>query len=257
MKKNRLFSFIALVSLALLFSDCVMREMHESAEGSIDASKNRSSGPSPVTNGFAVGGNVGYLMVEDFQTGMAFNSGGQHKEFDQPDPLGENPAGGPSDGQRTGNYSFMRPRPVAPPPNYWSLSEELEFVGKGNKTDAGGGDSETDHLYYLELPVLINYNMKVNGGNTLTFGAGPYAAAGLFAHYSSSFQGQTMSGSLKFGSNADIPRMDYGLQFKAQYMVCPKVSVGLNFDLGLRNIGDPVDKAYNNSLGLNVGYRIK
>ena len=151
----------------------------------------------------------------------------------------------------------MRPRATPAPANYWSLSEGLEFVSKGTKTDAGAGGSETDDLYYLELPVLLNYNMKVNGDHELSFGAGPYAAAGLFANYSSTFQGQTQSGTLKFGSNADFPRMDYGLQFKAGYMVCPKVSVGLNFDLGLRNIGDPVDKAYNTSLGFNVGYRIK
>lgn len=256
MKKNILFTIIVLVSLAILFSGCVIETIHSRVKASLDAAKNRSSGPSPVSNKMTAGQNVGWEISEDM--GMAINhTSGGAKNFDQPDPLGDNPAGGPSDGLRNGNYSFMRPRAAAPPPAYWSLSEELEFVGKGNKTDAGGGDTETDHLYYLELPVLMNYNMKVNGGNQLTFGAGPYAAAGLFAHYSATSQGQTMSGSLKFGSNADIPRMDYGLQFRAGYMICPKVSVGLNFDLGLRNIGDPVDKAYNNSLGLSVGYSIK
>jgi len=259
MKKNLLFRFIGLILLAQLLSGCVIRSVHQQAQASIDAAKDRYNGVSPVTNDPELSWNIAYIMLEEFQFGMAGNSGGQYKYngFDQPDPLRDNPAGGPSDGLRARNYSFMGPRAAAPPPNYWSLSESLEFVGKGNKTDAGAGGSETDHLYYLELPVLLNYNMKVNGDHELSFGAGPYAAAGLFANYSSTFQGQTQSGTLKFGSNADFPRMDYGLQFKAGYMVCPKVSVGLNFDLGLRNIGDPVDKAYNTSLGFNVGYRIK
>ncbi|HVW12881.1 MAG TPA: porin family protein [Mucilaginibacter sp.] len=256
MKRNILLTFAGLVLPVFLFSGCVIKEMHESAEGSIDAGKNRYSGVSPIKNGFSESGNVGYLMVEEWQFGMGGNFVG-HKEFDQPDPLGSSDAGGPSDGRRRGNYSLLSPRAAAEPANYWSLSEELEFIGKGNKIDAGGGDSETDHLYYLEVPVLMNYNMKINGGNNLYFGLGPYVAAGLFAHFHSVSQGQTTSGSLNFGSNADYPRMDYGLQAKAGYMITPKISLSLNYDFGLRNIGDPVDKAYNNVFGLSVGYRLK
>jgi len=255
MKKDRLFIGIGLVSLILLFSGCIIRDAHQNAQASIDANKNRSSGVSPIKNDPDIGWNVGYIMIEEFQFGMGGNFVG-HKEFDQPDPLGSDAAGGPSDGRHTSNYSFMRPRPAATPANFWSLSEELEFIAKGNKIDAGGGDSENDHLYYLELPVLLNYNMKVNGGNNLSFGLGPYVATGLFAHYTASFQGETQSGSLKFGS-AGVPRMDYGVQFKAGYQVCPKVTLSLNYDLGLRNIGDDADKSYNNSFGLCVGYRIK
>lgn len=242
--------------LLLLSSGCVIRSVHQQAEASIDLSKNRYSGVSPIKNDPEAGWNVGYLMIEDFQIGMGSNPGGQYKMFDQPDPLGSD-AGGPSDGQRTPNYNFIHPRPAAAPDNYFTLSEEAELISKPNKIDAGGGDSETDHLYYLEVPVLLNYNLKVNGGNNLYFGLGPYAAVGLWANYSSTFEGQTQSGSLKFGSNADIPRMDYGLQAKAGYMITPKISLALTWDLGIRNIGSPDDKAYNNCFGLNVGYRFK
>ena len=239
-----------------LFTGCVIRSAHQQAEASLDLSKHRSSGVSPDKNDPEVGWNVGYLMIEEFEFGIGGNYVG-HKEFDQADPASEGTAGGPSDGQRTPNYNFIHPRPAVSPDNYFTLSEEIEFINKPNKIDAGGGDSETDQLYYLEVPILLNYNLKVNGGNNLYFGLGPYAAVGLFAHYSSSFEGQTQSGSLKFGSNADFPRMDYGLQAKAGYMITPKISLALTWDLGLRNLGDSEDKAYNNCFGFNVGYRFK
>lgn len=131
-------------------------------------------------------------------------------------------------------------------------------MGKGFKiiSDDGSG-RETDNLYYLEIPILANYNMKINGGNELSFGLGPYVAAGLFGHYSDTFDGGHDSGSLKFGGDQDYARMDYGLVLNAAYMVTPKISLALNYDIGLRNINMSDDKLYNRSFGFSVGYRIK
>jgi hypothetical protein len=254
MKKNILFTAIALSSLNFLLSGCfmpILRYKHENAQASIDFATGHHKGPSPEDLKMTPGENVGWQIVEPFITMTGNPSRGS--QFDQSDPL----PGGPSDGQGTGNHSFMR-SPAASPDKYFSLSEELEFVGKGMKFGGEAGGGETDHIYYLELPVLLNYNMKINGGNELHFGAGPYAAVALFGRYSSTFNGQTTSGSLKFGSNADFPRMDYGLQLGAGYMITSKFSVNVSYDWGLRNLNSgPPDELYNSVFGVSVGYWIK
>lgn len=230
--------------------------MHEEAVLSIEGSSASGSGSSGVQyhGSNTPGENAGFLMVEALNMGIPGRS--DPRKFDQPDPLGE-PDNGPSDGNKAGFANFLIMRP-APAPNSWfTISEEPQFVGKGFEQDAGGGDTENDHLYYLEVPVLINYNTKLANNHEFRVGIGPYAAVGLFGHYSSTFQGQTMSGSLKFGSNQDYTMMDYGAVINVGYQICPKVDLSLNYDLGLRNINDPADKVYNRSFGLNIGYRIK
>jgi len=230
--------------------------MHEEAAASADLTSGSGNGPSGIKyhGSRTPNENVGYLMNEAFLTGASNTT--HVSNFDQPDPFGA-PAGGPSDGSKAGNYNFMRPLAAPAPAYWWTLSEELMFVGKGFQQDAGGGDTENDHLYYLELPILVNYNTKLSNGHEFRIGAGPYAAMGLFGHYSSSFQGMTASGSLSFGSNKDYTMMDYGAVINVGYQVCSKVDLSLNYDLGFRNINGTEDKAYNRSFGLNIGYRIK
>lgn len=258
MKKNMLLASVSLVSLALLFSGCeALRDTHEEAMASLDAASAHYNGQSPYhTSSQTPTENVQWLMIEPFFTSVGTMGGGS--PFDQADPLGEAPAGGPSDGTGHANYAFLYPRPAAMPDTYFSLSEGIQFVGKGFKIipDDGNG-KESDHLYYLEIPIQANYNMKVNGGHELRFGLGPYVAAGLLGHYSDTFDGMTQSGSLKFGSNEDYSRMDYGVVLSAGYMISPKISLSLNYDLGLRNINMSDDKLYNRSAGLSLGYRIR
>ena len=250
--KGLLITAISLSALALLLAGC---DMIQDVKVSADSSSGHYKGDSPVKySSRTPTENVGYKLSESFIKGLNGNS--NPSGFDQPDPFGAL-SGGPSDGSKAGNYSFIRQAVAPAPDNYFSLSGELEFIGKGFKQDAGGGDTESDQLYYLELPVLINYNMMLANNHQLSFGVGPYAAAGLFGHYSSSFEGQSASGSLKFGSDADYTRMDYGAVINVGYQICPKVDLSLNYDFGLRNINDPADKLYNRSFGLNIGYRIK
>ena len=258
MRKNILLTAIILAPLALLFSGCItLQHIHHDAQVSVDIATGHFKGNSTFETHQKPGVNVGYLMSEPFAIAVSGNSG-SGSQFDQADPYALQPAGGPSDGakQAAVNWRTVHP-PVAPPPaGYFTLSEGLELVGKGFKTTDQAG-TESDALYYLELPVLVNYNMKVNGDHELRFGLGPYAAAALFGHYSGNFGGMHTSGSLKFGPTADYNRMDYGLVLNAGYMICPKVSLSLNYDLGLRNIYSPEDKIFNRSVGLSLGYRIK
>ncbi|MBS1502054.1 MAG: PorT family protein [Bacteroidetes bacterium] len=257
--KNNLLLIATLSSFGLLCSGCLeVRDMHHDAVVSVDRATGHYTGDSPRRFDNTTGENVGWLMSEAFTTGTGTGSFGSSPKFDQPDPLGETPAGGPSDGRRQGDYSFT-PAPVAVPANaYFSLSEELELVAKGfSVAPTNGVGSEADHLYYLEIPVLVNYNMKLDGGHELRFGLGPYVAAALFGHYSGNYGGTQSSGSLTFGSEGDYARTDYGVVLNAGFMITPKISVALNYDWGLRNIYAPGDNTYNRSIGLNLGYRIK
>ncbi|MBS1526305.1 MAG: PorT family protein [Bacteroidetes bacterium] len=266
MKKNVLLTAIALLPLTILFAECspmLAGMMHEDAEASIDAANGHYTGDSPYNfKGQTVNENVGFLMSEPFYTSIGSPPSGIGGYFDQPDPLGNGQqiGGGPSNGAGHANCNFSQ-LPVTPPPaRYFSLSEELQLVGKGFKVGpTDGTGSEADHLYYLEIPVLANYNMKIKGGNELRFGFGPYIAAGLFGHYSESFNGTDDSGSLKFGgSDGDYKRMDYGIALNAAYMITPKISVALNYDFGLANVNlTQGDNLYNRSFGLSLGYRIK
>jgi hypothetical protein len=255
MKKNILLTAAALSAASLLFSGCqASKRMHDDAEASVDIATGNYKGDSRFATHQKPNVNVGWLITETFLTsGGSFATG---SGFDQTDSQDGLPAGGPSDGTKQGGYHFMLRPAVAVPSGYFTLSEELELVGKGFKTTDDAG-SETDDLYYLELPVLVNYNMKISGGNEFRIGLGPYAAAGIFGHYSGLYSGMHTSGSIKFGPNADYNRMDYGLVLNAGYMITPKISASLNYDLGLRNIYSADDKIFNRSFGLSVGYRIK
>lgn len=106
--------------LALLCSGCTaLRDMHEDAMASIDASSAHYNGQSPYhTSNNSPEANVKWLMVEPFFTSAGSMGGGSH--FDQPDPQGDIPTGGPSDRTRHNSYNFLRPPVTAPAAGYFS-----------------------------------------------------------------------------------------------------------------------------------------
>ncbi|HVW15682.1 MAG TPA: porin family protein [Mucilaginibacter sp.] len=250
--KRKLLPIIAiLLSTDLLLTGCDV--LHQQAVVSFDESHNYFDGKSVMTiKGEHASENFGYIASEGISMGIG-SSGSSNNQFDQADPTGLN--SGPSDG----SYNFLpmpMSKPAELPDNFFTVSEEIEFIGKGYKeTDEGG--TTNNSLYYLEIPVMINYNHKVQGDSYFHGGLGIYAAAGLFGHYSGTYQGQSMSGSLKFGSNADFDRMDYGLIINAGYNITKKIDVFLSYDLGLKNIYSPDDKLFNRTAAINLGYRFK
>ncbi len=253
MKKTNNFNPIFIVVLiAGLLTGCA--ETHQEAIASLDISTMHFNGVSDFT---VVGErelpNLGYLVVEDLLIGLADNPSGANTNKGGPYYAS---AGFIEENNRLSGLYFVSPGKVAKKTDFFSLSEELEFVGKGDKENSGNGTS-SNSLYYLEIPIVMNYNHIMSNGNALNGGVGLYAASGLFGHYSSTFNGMTTSGSIKFGPTADYDRMDYGIVLKAGYTFSKKISAFLNYDFGVRNIYSPEDKLFNRSLGINVAYRIK
>ncbi len=102
-------------------------------------------------------------------------------------------------------------------------------------------------MLYTDVPVVI--------GN-IYFGAGPYVGIGLSGKVK--VTGTTESQDIKFGSDGDFKRTDFGLngiaglEFKGGFLV------GLNYDLGLTDIGNDgtsESATKNRVFGLSVGFK--
>jgi hypothetical protein len=255
--KNRNFTLLIIMAvLAGLFSNCT--PMHQGALLSFDASTDHFHGYSNIkVEGSFYGANAGYIMVEDVLFGV---NTGVHPGIGMNPGKTYNLAGGPSDDGH--EYTpYIEPRSLQIPKNdFFTLSEEIELINKGDSEADGGSSAITKNsIYYLEVPVLLNYNHKLPNGNTLTGGLGIYAASALFGNYSGTYNGKTQSGSLSFGPNGDYDRMDYGLCIKGGYQFSKKFGAFINYDFGLKNLygnaGD--DKFFNRSLGINLAYMFK
>ena len=144
--------------------------------------------------------------------------------------------------QSVENGAFV---PIKKDDNYLYLSAELAFKLKSTK-ESDEGTTTTISLWYLQLPVLINYRYALADKSAIHVGVGPYAAMGLFGKFS----GAGNSATVHFGSsdNDDIKRS-----------FLKKWDVIVNYDLGLRQVSatppDPTSKI--RGFSLKIGYRIK
>jgi hypothetical protein len=135
----------------------------------------------------------------------------------------------------------------------WYLSEALDFTNIRTKYSSQGFDYSVK-LFYLQIPVLINYSYPLDESNSFHFGIGPYAGIGL----AGKFKSDGTERSVKFGSsdNDDLKRMNFGLEFNGGFRFMKKWDVILAYQLGLRNVSttppDPDTKI--RGLSLRVGY---
>ncbi|MFD0764162.1 porin family protein [Mucilaginibacter lutimaris] len=138
-----------------------------------------------------------------------------------------------------------------------SLQPALNFTGKGGKQEEDGNVAKIN-LYYLQLPVNIVYHAPVAIGNVY-FGAGPYAALGVTGKQKYTGGGVTQSEDITFGSDAgDVKRTDFGINGIAGVEFKNGFLVGLNYDLGLSDIGnDGTSQAStkNRVFGVSVGFK--
>jgi hypothetical protein len=254
--RGSLFYWVAFpMPLFFAFASCLTpKEDHMEAKASLDLIKINNKGVSYVDDKdqSEVSGNIGFLISEGFVYGK-----GAPNVLKTPRQK-EGVFGVAA--VNVDNNSFLSssytPEKTTMTGSFY-LSEGLDFVNKASNESQGNFTTKVS-LYYLQVPVLINYNHPINESNSIHFGLGPYAAIGLFGNYKSS----GISRSVKFGSSTnsdDLKRMDYGLAFNAGFRFLKKWDASLNYDLGLRNVSttppDPDTKI--RGFSLNVGYWFK
>lgn len=143
-----------------------------------------------------------------------------------------------------------------------SLQGGLSISGKGYKetwTETWGGipgseGSEeiktTLSLFYLEIPVTAVYHYK-----NFYVGAGPYFGYGLLGIWKWKSQSDSDSGNAFDKEDDGYGRTDFGAKFQAGYRVNDKISVGLDYGLGLTKLdSDWNDSPRNSVFSISLGY---
>lgn len=238
-----------LLAVFLLVTGC--DEMHEMACASLDLNHLDYTGPSPYPPPLGDPGfNLEYLWLE-YIGDLLF--GENRAAYDEP----YLPLDNATDANGKPLIPHLPPVTGAQAQNHnFSLSEGLEYVVKGGKQSDGGVTTVTK-LNYLEIPVLFNYNHTLgNGKSVFHAGLGPWVAIALSGKFKTAGQ-QT---AIKFGSNGDFNRMDFGAGFKVGFLFVRKWDVSLGYDLGMSNLlggGADGDKGKTRNLSLSLGYRIR
>jgi len=134
-----------------------------------------------------------------------------------------------------------------------SVQTGLLFSSKGYKISLEGGSGSLN-VNYLEIPINTIYKIEI-GSSKLCLSAGPYLA-------------YAVSGSAKFGDlELDVnigsddtdtfKALDYGLNIGAGVELNDKITIGLQYGIGLANISSYTGygtSAKNNVFGISVGY---
>lgn len=115
------------------------------------------------------------------------------------------------------------------------------------------------NIYYLDIPLTMK--ARINLGSIKVYGIfGPYIGIGLSGKSKAEFliNGKVEDSyeeEIKFGSDEDIQRLDFGLSLGAG-VEFNSIQVGLNYGLGLANlvVDDESIKVNNRVLSISVGY---
>ena len=134
-----------------------------------------------------------------------------------------------------------------------SVQTGLLFSTKGYKISEGGS-STTTSVNYLEIPINTIYKIEI-GSAKLCLSAGPYLAYAA----SGTKKGEGYNDKLDIGSDDDdtYKALDYGLNIGAGVELNDKITIGLQYGIGLANISSYTGygtSAKNNVFGISVGY---
>lgn len=137
----------------------------------------------------------------------------------------------------------------------FSIQPGLTLIGKGGKSQVYNSNFEPgSNLYifegsyklntmYLEIPVNAILNFKLGSGK-IFFGGGPYYGFGISGKIkteattttSSSSVSESTDRDVKFGSNEDFKRGDFGFNFLAGYQLKNGFNIHGGYGLGLKTI---------------------
>ena len=134
-----------------------------------------------------------------------------------------------------------------------SVQTGLLFSSKGYKVSYEGASGSTN-VNYLEIPINTIYKIEI-GSSKLCLSAGPYLGYAVSANAKYG----DLEGDLKIGSGKedDIKALDYGLNIGAGVELNDKITIGLQYGIGLANISPYTEygfSAKNNVFGISVGY---
>ncbi len=155
-------------------------------------------------------------------------------------------------------------------PIYIQSGVSFEMKGAQNSYSVEGfGYSTTIKSYALEIPVLVNYGIKITDNSTIHPFVGVYYSVALGG--SMEEDGETINPykkeSAEFGYPPEIDdtqvfsRSDFGIRFGLDYKY-KKYSIGVAYDAGVMNIfakdfRDANFDASTGSFSINLGYYFK
>lgn len=142
---------------------------------------------------------------------------------------------------------------------HWTFNPSLLFVGKGWKDkdqmvpDFGpDGEPKKDEngqiimsrmgrsvaANYLELPLVINYYLRLGESRYIVLGAGPYVACGLMGKVKTKGDGRRQGAEKLYyeEDTFELPgarRFDAGIQAQVGYQLPKGITVGVEADFGL------------------------
>ena len=134
-----------------------------------------------------------------------------------------------------------------------SVQTGLLFSSKGYKVSYQGS-SGSMNVNYLEIPINTIYKIEI-GSSKLCLSAGPYLGYAVSANAKSG----DAEVDVKIGSGDEdtYKALDYGLNIGAGVELNDKITIGLQYGIGLANISSYTDFGYsskNNVFGISVGY---
>jgi len=221
LNQNGMFALIGL-SVIATFSNCTSTKSFTTAKASLDFANTLETGDSEIKYDSRT--NMNIVVYHDVPlTGT----------------LMEN-----LDVERDDTVAITKPVP------YFGVGAGIEYIGKGAKSQNGGG---TVGLNYLEIPMHLLYHYPLQTGS-LYAGFGPYFAYGIGGQIKATgFQESS------FGEdNGGYKRFDFGLGLMVGYRLDMGASLDLSYDFGLANIAysDLDVSSHNRCFSINIGYEI-
>jgi hypothetical protein len=135
----------------------------------------------------------------------------------------------------------------------FSVEPGLLFSTKGVKY-SGEGNVRTS-VNYLEIPVNGVYKIDAGSAKVL-LNAGPYLGFALSGK--TKFDGGSESLKIGSGEDKDLKAFDFGLNFGAGVLLNNKITIGLQYGLGIANLAPVTDGGNtirNKVFAISVGYK--
>jgi len=146
--------------------------------------------------------------------------------------------------------------------NLFSLETALLLTTKGFKinstlpNDLGAEEPYKlkFNLYYIDIPVDTKVKFALNGFDI--YGSfGPYLGIGIQGKGKSELNNEKESGTIKFGPEGNLKRLEFGLDFGAG-IETNRLLFGLSYNLGLTYVSK-YNEEMNRVFLITIGYRFR